>query len=256
MQSEIIHLFKEKSKKGNVLGYFSKTTDSSLIEASGFSGLDFVILDMEHGPIGVETLKHHLMACKSAGLISIVRVNSCNSELIGKALDLGANGIQVPNINSAEQARQAVRLSKFHPSGERGVCRFVRGANYASMDRFDYFKDANSNLIVIQLEGIEGVKSFNSIIEVPGIDYIFIGPYDLSQSLGFPGQIEHPEVLAYINDLVKKAAQKNVMVGTFCDTPGSLIKWKKMGLNYLAYSVDISIFREKLQDINNLRNQN
>jgi len=256
MQSEIIRLFKEKSKKSNVLGYFSKTTDSSLIEVSGFSGFDFVILDMEHGPIGMETLKHHLMACKNAGLISIVRVHSYDSELIGKALDLGANGIQVPKVTSADQAHITVKLSKFHPYGERGVCRFVRGANYASMDRFDFFKDANSNLVILQLEGIEGVQAFNSISEVSGIDYIFIGPYDLSQSLGYPGQVEHPEVLKCVENLVKSARKKGVMLGTFCDTPNSLIKWINLGFNYLAYSVDVALFNEKLIEINKLRNQN
>lgn len=255
MQSNSIQAFKDKAKARNVLGYFSKTTDSSIIEASGYSGVDFVILDMEHGPIGTETLKNHLMACKAIGLISIVRVNSYHSELIGKALDLGANGIQVPKISSATQAREAIRLTKFHPHGERGVCRFVRAANYASMDRFDYFKDANSNIVILQLEGKEGVSAFDSIIEEPGIDFIFIGPYDLSQSIGLPGQIDHPKVLKHIENLVKKAAEKNILVGTFCDTKNALIKWKNMGLNYLAYSVDITLFNEKLSDIDKIRKQ-
>jgi len=253
MQTDFIRSFKKKAKDSNVLGFFSKTSDSSIIEASGFTGMDFVILDMEHGPITTETLKHHLMACKSSGLLSVVRVDSWDSELIGKALDLGANGIQVPSVNKVEQAIAVVKHTKFHPVGERGVCRFVRAAEYSNMDRFDYFSDANQNLVIIQLEGVEGVNAFDVIIDVPGIDIIFIGPYDLSQSIGYPGQIDHPEVIKTIETLARKAEAKNILLGTFCDTPAELKKWAKLGLNYLAYSVDIALFAEQLKSINKHR---
>lgn len=253
MQAELISAFKKKAKESNVLGFFSKTTDSSLIEASGYTGMDFVILDMEHGPITTETLKHHLMACKSSGILSVVRVDSWDSELIGKALDLGANGIQVPSVTKVEQAKAIVKHTKFHPIGERGVCRFVRAAEYSNLDRFEYFADANQNLVIIQLEGVEGVNAFDAIIDVPGIDIIFIGPYDLSQSIGYPGQIDHPEVIKTIEVLAQKAAAKNILLGTFCDTPMGLKKWANLGLNYLAYSVDIALFAEQLKSIHKHR---
>jgi len=253
-QESKLQAFRKKAKEQNVLGFFSKTTDSSIIEAAGFSGMDYVILDMEHGPIGTETLKHHIMACKNSGLVSIVRVDSYNSPIIGKALDLGANGIQVPSVTSVAQVRQIIDETKFHPNGHRGVCRFVRAADYSSMDRFEYFKDANQNIVVIQLEGVEGVSAFDEIIEVPGIDVIFIGPYDLSQSIGYPGQITHPDVISYIERLHLKASEKGLILGTFCDTPELLMKWRDLGLGYLSYSVDMALFLEKLKEINNIRN--
>ncbi len=255
MQSEKIKAFKKKAKESNVLGFFSKTNDSSIIESAGNTGMDFVILDMEHGPITTETLKHHLMACKASGLLSIVRVDSWDSELIGKALDLGANGIQVPSVTKVNQVKEIINQAKFYPIGERGVCRFVRAAEYSNMDRFDYFSDANENLVIIQLEGVEGVNSFDEIINISGLDIIFIGPYDLSQSIGFPGQIDHPEVIKTIENLAQKAAAKNILLGTFCDTSEGLLKWRNLGLNYLAYSVDIALFNEKLKSINQIRNQ-
>ncbi|MHB1277554.1 MAG: HpcH/HpaI aldolase family protein [Bacteroidia bacterium] len=253
-QSDKLKEFRDRAAGPGVFGFFSKTTDSSLIEASGYSGLDFVILDMEHGPVNTETLKHHLMACKASGIVSIVRVDSWNSHLIGKALDLGANGIQVPSVNNAEQVKGVIERAKFHPEGQRGVCRFVRAADYSDMDRFSYFEDANQNLVIIQLEGTAGIEAFDEIIEIPGIDILFIGPYDLSQSIGFPGQIDHPEVIKTIENLQMKARKKNIVLGTFCDTPELLKKWQKLGLGYLAYSVDIALFLEKLKSINSLRN--
>jgi 4-hydroxy-2-oxoheptanedioate aldolase len=255
-QESKIKLFRKKAKESNVLGFFSKTTDASVIESAGYSGMDYVILDMEHGPLNTETLKHHVMACKASGLISIVRVESFDSHNIGKALDLGVNGIQVPSVTSAEQVRKVIDQTKFHPMGHRGVCRFVRAANFSSMDRFEYFKDANENIIVIQLEGIEGVNAFDEIIEISGVDVVFIGPYDLSQSIGYPGQITHPQVLAYIEKLHAKASQKGIIIGTFCDSPDLLRKWRDLGLGYLAYSVDIALFLEKLKEINEIRNGN
>lgn len=253
-QESKLQLFRKKAKEQNVLGFFSKTSDCSIIEAAGFSGMDYVILDMEHGPIGIETLKYHIMACENSRLVSIVRVDSYNSPSIGRALDLGANGIQVPSVNSVDQVRQILDVTKFHPNGHRGVCRFVRSADYSGMDRFEYFKDANQSIVVIQLEGVEGVRAFDEIIEIPGIDVIFIGPYDLSQSIGYPGQITHPEVTAYIERLYSKALGKGMVLGTFCDTPELLIKWRDLGLGYLSYSVDIALFLEKLKEINNIRN--
>jgi len=250
-----INKFKAKAVQQNVLGFFSKTTDSSMIEASINSGMDFVILDMEHGAITTETLKHHLMAVKGSNMVPIVRVDAWDSVLIEKALDLGALGIQVPSINHVKHVRGVINRAKFHPMGNRGVCRFVRAADYANQDRFEYFEESNSNLIILQLEGVEGVNSFEQIIEVEGIDIIFIGPYDLSQSVGYPGQLDHPEVLRIMENLIKKANDKNILLGTFCDTKESMIKWKNLGVKYLAYSVDITLFVEKLKELNKFRNE-
>ncbi len=252
-QSIKINSFIIKARTSGVLGYFSKTTDSSIIEATSNTGMDFVIIDMEHGPVTTETLKHHLMACKSSDFLSIVRVDSYDSNLIGKALDLGANGIQIPSVSKVEQVKEILNRSKFHPEGARGVCRFVRAAEYAHKDQYNYFKDANSNLIIVQLEGVDGINIFEEIIKFTGIDIIFIGPYDLSQSIGFPGQIDHPKIIETIKNLSKMAKEHDILLGTFCDSPDDLLKWKKLGINYLAYSVDIALFADKLKELNNIR---
>lgn len=241
--------FKSKIKENAVWGCFSKTTDSSFVEAMAIAGADFVILDMEHGPITTETLTSHIMALKATKTLAIVRVEGADSKTIGKALDLGADGIQVPSVSNAVEAQKALMQAKFFPEGQRGVCRFVRAADYSDKERSMYFNEANQNLMIIQLEGQEGLTNFQEIVALKGIDIIFIGPYDLSQSLGVPGQIEHPLVTHKIEEMIGLAQKNNVTLGTFCDTYSQLKKWKNLGIAYLAYSVDIGIFKDAIQDI-------
>ena len=248
MKVDNIIRFKQRLN-GGVLGCFAKTIDSSFVEAIGYAGLDFVILDMEHGPIGFETLKHLIIAAENSSLIPVVRLSGYKNNEIGKALDLGAAGVQIPSISLKKEAEEIVSLSKFFPDGNRGVCRFVRAAHFGIMDRSDYFKQSNETLIVLQLEGKQGLKNFDEIVSVNGIDIIFIGPYDLSQSLGVPGKIEHPLVLKEIEVLIKKADKQGVILGTFCDTFEQLRNWKALGIKYLAYSVDVNIFIEQLLQV-------
>ena len=177
-----------------MLGIFSKTTDSSFIEAIGLSGLDFVIIDQEHGPVQRERLYDHIRAAKAGKIKPIVRVSGNNHNLIGSALDAGALGVQVPNISSAEEAKTAIDAARFYPIGNRGVCRFVSAASYGEKDKAEYFTESNKNLLILQVEGKEGVENLQEILSLKGFDILFIGPYDLSQSLGFPGQISHPKV--------------------------------------------------------------
>lgn len=243
--------FREKINQQAVWGCFSKTTDSSFVEAMAVAGADFVILDMEHGPITTETLKTHIMALKATNTLAIVRVENTSSDTIGKALDLGADGIQVPSVSSASEAQKAIERAKFFPDGSRGVCRFVRAADYSDKERAAYFQEANRNIMILQLEGVEGLENFEEIIKIKGIDIIFIGPYDLSQSLQVPGQIEHPLVTRKIEEMIQLANKHQILLGTFCDTFEQLHKWKNLGISYLAYSVDVGLFKDAISQIGN-----
>ncbi|WP_323751840.1 HpcH/HpaI aldolase family protein [Marinobacter sp.] len=237
-------VFNSKLKAGACLGLFSKTMDSAFVEAAGLGGMDFIILDQEHGPSGLETLQHHVRAAKLGGIASIVRVSGVDAHAIGSALDSGADGVQVPNINSAEQARQAVEGARFHPMGKRGVCRFVRAAGYGTTAKDAYFSDANEKTLVLQVEGIEGVRNMDAILDVEGFDVLFVGPYDLSQSVGLPGQVDAPEVLALIEEIAAKASAKGVLLGAFSDQVPRSKDLMAAGFNYIAHSVDVNIFAE------------
>lgn len=247
-QEKIIE-FKSKLTNHGVFGCFCKTTDSSIIEALGFSGMDYSIIDMEHGPATTETLKNHLMATNATDMLGIVRVPSFDSPLIEKALDLGAHGIQVSSIKNEKQAKSVIKRMKFYPKGERGVCRFVRAASYAEMEKAAYFGEANMSQVILQLEGAEAISNASEIMKVEGIDILFIGPYDLSQSLGVPGQITHKLVLEAMEAIVQEAIKYGVVTGVFCDEEKQVKYWKNMGVKYISYSVDIHLLSSHLKNI-------
>lgn len=240
---------KNKMKSQSVLGVFSKTTDSSVVEAVGISGLDFIILDCEHGLITSETLQHHVRAAQITGITPIARVNKLDAHAIGSALDTGALGVQVPNISTAEEAELAVEAARFYPLGNRGVCRFVKSASFGDMNKSEYFKESNEALLILQVEGIDGVKNIDAILDVPNFDVLFIGPYDLSQSVGRPGEVNSEEVLDLMRAIASKAKEKGVLLGTFCDTQENAKLMLEEGFSYLSYSVDINIFIEALKQL-------
>lgn len=234
-----------------MLGIFSKTLDSNVVEATGFAGADFIILDMEHGPNNWSTIQNHARAAKVSGIKSIVRVTGCDDNSIGSALDSGVDGVQVPNITSAQMAKEAVNAARFSPLGSRGVCRFVKDAHFGQKDRSLYFKEANEKLLILQVEGKEGVAQIDDILQVRGFDILFIGPYDLSQSLGIPGQIEDPRIVDLCKDLVQRTQELGIGLGIFVDTIEQAQKYKNLGLSYIAYSVDLSIYREAVSIVIN-----
>ena len=244
-----IRNFRQKLKDDFVLGVFSKTSDPAFIEIMGHSGIDFVIIDLEHSSNSVQTVQNLIRAAEVAKIFPVVRVKEDNSSIIGEVLDIGAGGIQVPQINDSEMAEEIIRLSRFSPEGMRGVCRFVRAADYSSMDRFRYFKVSNEAVIILQLEGEEAIRNIDGILDVPGADIIFVGPYDLSQSLGVPGEIDHPVVVEKMKEIVEKSIQKGAAVGTFVDTIENAEKWRELGVKYISYSVDVGIFYEKCVEI-------
>ena len=239
----------ERMRLEPVVGIFSKTTDSSFVEAAGLAGLDFIILDMEHGPIGLESLGNHVRAAQLTQMQAIVRVSGVNSNAIGAALDTGATGVQVPNINTAAQAEEAVAAARFYPNGSRGVCRFVRAAGFGNQDKTDYFRAAADVIVVLQVEGVEGVRNIDAILDVPHFDVLFVGPYDLSQSVGKPGEVDAPEVVDLMRLIAQKASARGVLLGTFCDTPKNASTFEKEGFRYLAYSVDINIFSDACKKV-------
>ncbi len=248
---QMIRDFKDKLKQGAVYGPFSKTCDPGFVEIVGHAGFDFIILDLEHGPNSVQTLQNLIRAAALANVLPIVRVKEGVHSVVGEVLDIGAAGIQVPQITSAQEAREIVQLAKFSPVGSRGVCRFVRAASYSALDRFAYFQAANEALVIVQLEGQQAIDNLQDIVNVPGIDVIFIGPYDLSQSLGVPGQIDHPLVENKMKEIIAACQQKGVYVGTFVDTLKNARKWRTAGVRYISYSVDVGLFYEQCSSVLN-----
>ena len=249
MDPKRIEQFRAKLKSSVVVGTFCKTEDPAIIEALGYGGMDYVILDLEHGPNSIRTAQNLVRAAELSGCVPIVRTKEGIPTVISEALDIGAAGVQIPQVNSRADAQEAIRFARYAPEGQRGVCRFVRASRYSTMDRFEYFREANTAIMILQVEGEAGISSLGEILEVPGVDVIFIGPYDLSQSLGVAGQVDHPDVEKKMNQIVDLCAARGVAVGTFVDTPENAAKWRARGVRYLSYGVDVGLVAEKAAEV-------
>ena len=249
-------LIKNLESKEISIGPFSKSSDPAIIECMGLAGFDFLIIDLEHGPNTIESAQNLIRAALLHEMTPIVRVSENNESSISKALDIGAQGVQVPQVNNKQDALKVVTAAKFSPLGNRGVCRYVRAAGFSSKDKNRYFEESNKDtLVILQIEGKQGIENLDSILDVKGIDIIFIGPYDLSQSMGVPGQINHPEVINAMKNVIDKAKQRNIVVGTFVETPEDLKMWKDLGVLYLSYKVDVGIFYDACKlTYNSLKN--
>jgi 4-hydroxy-2-oxoheptanedioate aldolase len=257
MITQIVRNFKTKIKKEPVFGIFTKTTDPAFIEIIGYTGFDFVILDMEHGPNGLENMQNLIRAAQLSNIAPIVRVKENNYSLISEVLDIGAAGVQVPHVRGPQDVKEVLEAARYSPEGMRGVCRFVRAADYSAIEKSSYFKLANEALIILQLEGSDAIKNIDGILELKGFDIIFIGPYDLSQSLGVPGQINHPIVINEIKGIVEKLSSKNILLGIYTDTKEEAKNWMKLGVKYISYNVDVGLFcslcKNELEELNKIK---
>ena len=167
-----------------------------IVDMVGRLGFDWVLIDCEHGSIALESVELMVMAAEAADVTPIARPPVNSFESIGQLMDRGVMGVQVPHVNTAEDARRAVESVKYHPLGERGLAAGVRSASYGyGMSMSEYAEHSNrETLVCVQLEEAEAIENVDEIVQVEGVDVFFVGPSDLSQSLGYPGQADAPEV--------------------------------------------------------------
>ncbi|MBC3885224.1 HpcH/HpaI aldolase family protein [Undibacterium griseum] len=213
-----------------VYGLLSSIPAPLLVEMIGYAGYDFVILDLEHASVNPQTLEDMIRAAEGCGLTPLVRVPSAEPKTILRVLDAGAQGIVVPCVQDGEQARQAVRASRYHPLGERGISG-GRTTGFGTLDLPAYMALANREVMVIaMIEDAAGVENIDAIASVPGIDMVLEGAIDLSQSLGVPGQAQHPTVQAAIRRVAATCAEHGV---PFCAIPradGQHATWCEAGV--------------------------
>lgn len=226
------------------LGVFVKCPHPEMIEAIGISGLDFAVVDMEHTPLGPRDLYPLVLAAERHQLSLIVRVPQKIDAYFKWCRDLNIARIQVPHVETQEDALYAIKHSYFAPIGERGLCRFVRAAEFSGIPKDDYLAQANAtNCLILQIEGKRAIGNVPAIVDVlPAGASIFIGPYDLSQSMGKPGQIWDTEVVDAMENIIALCHAKNIGVGTFTDTLEGIEFWSKKGLAFLEYASDLNLF--------------
>jgi len=235
---------KEKLKRGEfVVGPFMKSRDPAMVEIVGLAGFDFAILDMEHSALSIESVEDLIRMAGARGIDSIVRVPEISESAISGPLDAGADGVLVPHVDTREQAEEVVFLSKFSPLGERGMDVYARAADYSHLPKESYLREANKRtILIVQIEGKKGVENLDDILMVKGLDTIFVGPYDLSQSLGVPGEIDHPKVTEKIKEVVGKVRKAGLSLGIYVDDVETAKRWIDLGVQFIALLVDMVIF--------------
>jgi 4-hydroxy-2-oxoheptanedioate aldolase len=198
------------------------------------SGVDFLWVDLEHRPYGTEAVRWIPIICRSVGCACIVRVAGLEPSGIKKALDIGANCVMVPQVNTAEEARLAVEYSKYPPEGSRGVSPLWTLFMDVSWD--DYLPVANDETcVVVQIETPEGIRNLDEIAAVNGVDVVFAGPMDLSASLGKIGQIHHPEVKEFLASFPQRVRAHGKVAGiTFADL-GACQEAYRQGYRFIAF---------------------
>jgi 4-hydroxy-2-oxoheptanedioate aldolase len=232
-----------KMRRGDFcIGPFLKAASPALVEVMGYAGLDFALIDMEHGPLSYETVEHMILAAERVGIAPIVRVEAVAESAIIRPLDKGAAGLVVPHVDTGAMARDVVRFARYAPLGERGMDLYARAAQYSHTPKQEYLKQANQALLALQIEGSDGLRNLEEILAVPGSDVIFIGPYDLSQSLGHPGEIDHPEVVAVIERIIVVVRNAGRHVGIYADDAAAARKWIALGVQFIALCVDTAIY--------------
>jgi len=218
-------------------GTWLQTPSPEVVEILGWSGWDFVILDMEHGPYGSEGLPHLIRAAEASQATPFVRVPQSAPQEVGKALDLGAAGIVIPGVTSAEAGAAAVHLTRFPPEGSRGSSPSTRQLHYSGIPFATLTaKDAPQPLVVLQVEARLATSDLSSILAIDGLDVVFIGPYDLSTSLGLPGQFGHPKVREAISEIVNRAGERGVAVGIWVPDAPSAHFWVEHGVRFVTVS--------------------
>ena len=208
---------KEKLGAGEpVYGVSIMIPSPQIVEMVGAAGFDWVLLDCEHGTLTLESVELMAMAAEACGITAIARPVTRSPEHILQVLDRGVMGVQVPHVNTAEEAREVVASVKYHPSGRRGLAAGTRAAVYDSHGTLaDYVKAANdATLIAIQLEEEAAIDNIDALLKVDEIDVFFIGPSDLSQSMGHPGNPKAPRVAAAIDGSFSKMVAAGKTPGT------------------------------------------
>jgi len=239
------------------IGTFAKLTDPAATEVLGLAGFDFVVIDNEHTAMSKESMVGLIRAAERVGIVPTVRPRDKGAAEILQALDAGAMGVQVPQVDTAEQARQVVARVKYAPQGNRGYAASQRSAHYGFMNATEYAETSNrETLVACYCETAESMHNLEEIVKVEGVDVIFIGPFDLSQALGVMGQPGHQRVLEAIGEITRKTRAAGKAVGIIASDAAQAKRWIEQGIQYISLSSDVGMigalgtrFMGELRDI-------
>ncbi|MCG3202489.1 MAG: 2-dehydro-3,6-dideoxy-6-sulfogluconate aldolase [Gammaproteobacteria bacterium] len=233
----MFHSFRRRLRERNrLLGTLVSLPSPEVAEILAAAGFEWLFLDGEHGPLDCLTAQRMIQAVGDR-CPCLLRIPLAAEIEVKRALDIGAAGIIVPQVSTAEQAARIVRWCRYPPAGSRGVG-IARAHGYGGYFG-DYVQGANDEIsVVVQIEHIDAVANVGSIVEVAGVDAVFVGPYDLSASMGLMGQVSHAEVIAAISIVRDACTRRQMPLGIFSLDPRALGPYLEQGFSLIAAGCD------------------
>ncbi len=247
--------FKEKILAGKKpIGTFCELMSENVVEALGYTGLDYVIFDNEHSPIEAETTLAMVRAAEHGGITPIARVRGISRPAVLKLLDVGVQGLIVPNVKTVEDARQLVSWAKYAPVGNRGFSGSRKDGwgfmlDMSVRETMDFFNE--QVLLIPQCETAEALDAIEEIAATEGVDGIFVGPYDLSIAMGIPGEFENPRFVDALKRIGEACRNAGKFTMIFAGNRAAVVDYFKNGFDSVAYSMDAAfLVKECRREVN------
>lgn len=244
MKNAVLEKFRAGQK---TIGTFSHLQSATAIECLGLTGLDFVVIDLEHSPVTGGGASQYIAAAQGVGIAPFVRVDEISRSPILKMLDAGAQAVIVPRVETMEQVRDLIQYAKYAPLGARGFCPTRDGgwgfARHASGRVEDYMQICNQEtLLILQCETLGCLENISRIAFMPGVDGILIGPYDLSIAMGKPSQFEDPDFLQALGHILNVCKSAGKMCMIYAGTADAARKYYVEGFDSVAVGLDTNIY--------------
>lgn len=234
--------FSEKIKKSQaVVGTWSNVASPVMTEIASRSGLDFILLDLEHGAFDLTTLENCIRAAELHGTAALVRVPRFHDSLTCNVLDMGAQGIVFPMIENANDAETAVRATLYPPRGTRGLHPFTRATGHG-MKQAGGFKPT----VAVIVETIGAYQDLDRILAIPEIDVVYLGGYDMSVAFGVPGNLDHPKMVEFFSTSIPKIKKAKKAPGVFFRSESDLKRYAESGATFFVYGVDSLVYSEAM----------
>ena len=241
---------KHRLAAGQVLhGCWLGTGESYVTEMAATAGFDWLLIDGEHAPNDIRSLSAQLAILLGSNSLPIIRLPDDDTAKIKQALDIGAQSLLIPMVESAAQAQRILRATRYAPDGVRGV-----GASLARASKFskisDYLTTANAEIcLILQIESRAGLAALDEILSVKGLDGVFIGPADLAADMGHLGHSDHPDVKSAVLDALSRIRAAGLAAGVLTTDPAFIKDCKDAGANFVAVGVDVTLYAASMRDL-------
>ncbi len=242
------NLLKQKLASGQTTyGLLVTLGSTELTEVLCTVGLDWLWIDLEHSALSLESGQTLMQVMQFSEVTPVVRIQWNDAAIVKRVLDIGAHAVVFPMVSTAEEAEAAVYASKYPPEGMRGVG--GARAQRLGLDGEQYRATANDEtMVIVQCETVEAVENIEAIVAVPGVDILFLGPYDLSMSMGIGGEFEHPDFLAVVDKVLAACAAAQMPAGILALGADDVARRQQQGFRFIAMGVDTTIYSQAVEE--------